>query len=470
MLVATALLWGIAGRLFGRRTAFVACAVFALLGVTLRLGAFATYDAMSLCLMALAAWCAVRAGEHEKFSGWVVAAAFALSMANATKYASAIFDPVVIGLLVLTAARTVPWKQAAARGAAMLTYVIGMCAGLLAFGGGEYWIGISQTTLGRLTASVSTSAVFTESWHLTAVVIILGAIGVLVCIAARSALPDRLIICLFTGAGLLVPLGQAHIHTLTSLNKHLDFGAWFAAVAAGYAVDRFISWAPARPLRWTAAAVCVFGLLILSVIGFSQAKALFRTWPNSSRLVAMAAPLLRHTRGPILSENPSLLEYNLREGKQWERWSSTCSIRVPDGHSISAPVGTCLSPKVYARSIKRGFFSAVVLLFGRRGAPDSTITQALKSNRHYHLLAETRYGRRGAVIWEYQPDSHFSAELPAFHAPSTPPLEGLLTPVARPSPILGPIVAAVGTAGVATVVFTICTRYLWRRRKASDET
>ena len=63
MLGATALLWGTAGRLFGRRAAFFAAALFAVLGPTLHLGAFATYDAMSMLLVALAAWCVVRAGD-----------------------------------------------------------------------------------------------------------------------------------------------------------------------------------------------------------------------------------------------------------------------------------------------------------------------------------------------------------------------------------------------------------------------
>ena len=56
MLGATGLAWGTAARLFGRRAAFFAAALFAVLGPTLHLGAFATYDAMALFLVALAAW------------------------------------------------------------------------------------------------------------------------------------------------------------------------------------------------------------------------------------------------------------------------------------------------------------------------------------------------------------------------------------------------------------------------------
>ncbi len=63
MLGATILLWSTTGRLFGRRASFFASALFALLGTTLHLGVFATYDAMSVFLVALAAWCVIRPGD-----------------------------------------------------------------------------------------------------------------------------------------------------------------------------------------------------------------------------------------------------------------------------------------------------------------------------------------------------------------------------------------------------------------------
>src|ERR1035438_4502425 len=51
MLGATAVLWFTAGRLYGRRAAFFGAALFAVLGPTLHLGAFATLDAMSVFLV-----------------------------------------------------------------------------------------------------------------------------------------------------------------------------------------------------------------------------------------------------------------------------------------------------------------------------------------------------------------------------------------------------------------------------------
>src|SRR2546421_224727 len=79
MLGATALLWAAAGRLYGRRAAFFAAALFAVSGPVLHLGAFATYDALSVLLVALAAWCVIRAGDRGEGTGWMVAAGAALA-------------------------------------------------------------------------------------------------------------------------------------------------------------------------------------------------------------------------------------------------------------------------------------------------------------------------------------------------------------------------------------------------------
>src|SRR4029077_3285882 len=94
MLGATALLWGAAGRLFGRRAAFFAAALFAVSGPVLHLGAFATYDALSGLLVALGAGCVVRAGNRGERSGLMAAARVARAVAKAVASSSALFDVV----------------------------------------------------------------------------------------------------------------------------------------------------------------------------------------------------------------------------------------------------------------------------------------------------------------------------------------------------------------------------------------
>ena len=145
MLGATGLAWGTTARLFGRRAAFFAAALFAVLGPTLHLGAFATYDAMALFLIALAAWFVVRAGDRGDAVGWMVAAGAALALANAAAYSSILFDVFVLVLAVLVAAGPRPGGRVAARRAATVLVVTAalLTAGLL-LGGGSYLSGFSR--------------------------------------------------------------------------------------------------------------------------------------------------------------------------------------------------------------------------------------------------------------------------------------------------------------------------------------
>ena len=114
MLAATILLGSITAQLFGRRAAFFVSALFALLGTTLQLGVFATYDAMSVFLVALAAWCVIRPGARGPATGWMLAGAGVLALSNATAYTTLLFDPLIAVLALLTSPWT-SWGLLAAR-------------------------------------------------------------------------------------------------------------------------------------------------------------------------------------------------------------------------------------------------------------------------------------------------------------------------------------------------------------------
>ena len=146
---ATALLWGTTSRLFGHRAAFFAAALFAVLGPTQFLGALATYDAMALFLLAAAAWCVVAARDRADSSLLLVAGACALALANATKYATALFDPVVFVLAALIIAPGRGAKPALGRAGYVGAIVTALVAGLVALGGPLYMAGIMYTTLAR---------------------------------------------------------------------------------------------------------------------------------------------------------------------------------------------------------------------------------------------------------------------------------------------------------------------------------
>src|ERR1700742_998873 len=103
MLGVTCFAWGTATRLLeDRRAAFWASALFAALAPTLHLGSYATYDAPALLLLTAAAWCAAGVRGGQAATRRVIAAGIVLALANATKYATALYDPAVLGVALLS--------------------------------------------------------------------------------------------------------------------------------------------------------------------------------------------------------------------------------------------------------------------------------------------------------------------------------------------------------------------------------
>ena len=403
MLVASALLWRTASRLFDRRAAFFATAMWVVLAPTLHLGAFATYDPMSLCLMAAGGWCAVRAGRRFEEMRWIALAAAALVLANATKYASALFDPVVVVMVAMNARSLgLPAKAAAARAAALAAYVFAGVILLAIAGGGYYQAGIGQTTLSRAMGNDPASVILSYSWAWIAPVVVIGLLGVLVSIAAERDRHRRALLATVLTAAALVPLQQARIHTLVSLDKHVDFGAWFAAIAAGYAARSIISLPRGRWPQAVVTLACAAALIPIAARGSAQSMSLVE-WPNAAAFDTIFGRLATSHPGRFLVETPSIPEYYLPSGSDWRLWSNTRSIVLPDGHSISVAVGASGNPLVYRRFILRNYFSLVALDFLSTRPLDVAIAADLDGNSRYRLVADVPYGTARYRIWERIP-------------------------------------------------------------------
>jgi len=413
MLGATALLWAAAGQLYGRRAGFFAAALFAVSGPVLHLGSFATYDALAVLLVALAAWCVIRAGERGEGTGWMIAAGVALVVANAAAYASALFDLVVLALALLIAWPAGP-RLAARRCATLLIVVVVLLTALLLVGGKDYLTGIEQTTLARVGAADPAIAVVTAAWTWTGLILLLAAAGVVISWFGRPGGTPTLLLLVLTAAGLLGPLEQARLHTLASLNKHVGLGAWFAAIAAGYAIDRFIAAAPAgRPQALTTAALIVALVFPLS-LGASQSRQFSTDWPNATSFIAIFGPLANHGNGHLLVETASIARYYLPSGSQWQRWSSTRNIIMPSGAntggpSVRAGVTGPGNAGVFAAFITRGYFTYIALNYTDTTALDYQITKDLRASGHYRPIAVVPYGTevppvgQGTyVIWRYE--------------------------------------------------------------------
>jgi Dolichyl-phosphate-mannose-protein mannosyltransferase len=418
MLGATTLLWATANRLFGRMAAVFGAALFAALGPTLHLGAFATYDPLSVFLVALAAWIVVRAAGRRDATGAMIAAGCVLAVANAASYSSTLFDLVVILLALLTALPEVGGKLAAARSLTILIVVTVLVTAGLLIGGSSYIHGVETTTVDRVPGGASASTVLADAWWWTGFVVAAACCGLAISLFRRERRVQSSLLALLAVSALIGPLEQARLQTSASLDKHVGLGAWFAAIAAGYAVDKLIAAAPAGSTRMVTCGACVVALALPVSVGASQSEQFSTSWPNSADFIAILRPLVDHSTGRLLVEDPSVAEYYLHAESQWKRWSSTRNIVLQSGASSGGPSSAAgvVGPGnagTYQLKIEHSYFELVALNYIDTTALDLKITADLKQSHHYCVIQVVPYGDNvppigvgDYVIWQYQ-QAHF---------------------------------------------------------------
>jgi hypothetical protein len=368
MLTATVLLHGTTRRFFDRAAANFAGFLFAVLGSTEFLGAFATYDAMALMLTAFSAWLVVVAGTRGgasrtfllSFAGGVAA------LADATKYAAALWTPVIITLAVL-----VVWRRSG-RGAGILagvTFFIGAALPMaiaIRLGGHPYWAGITSTTLLRQPGDSSPVSVLYTSLGWVAVGLAMAVMGAIIISCRRRSWQEAAIAWLFVCAVLLAPLEQARIGVFTSLFKHVGYGSWFGCVIAGFALTAFIGSVPqAKTARGMAASAAIAG--IAAVSGALLAGTHFQGWPTSSSVVEYLKPLAGN--GMILAEEAPVLEYYLPD------------VRAADWKGLNARDVA----STYRAPIAAGQYAFIVFVYLETASADLELRQLIARSGHYEL-------------------------------------------------------------------------------------
>lgn len=401
MTVATILLWGVTSRLCGARAAFFATALFAVIGPTQFLGALATYDAMALLLMAVSAWCVVVARDRDDSTLLLVAAASALALANATKYATALFDPVIVALAALVIAEKHGVKAALGRAGYIAASVTGLVAVLLALGGPLYLAGIMYTTLARAAGGNPPALVLADSSRWVGIVWVLAWTGVLICWRRRDK-TQAWLLAVLAAAGMLAPMEQARIHTITSLHKHVDFGAWLAAPAAGYALAQLSRISSRRIVSITAAGLVAAAIVPVGAIGSAQAEKLFRAWPESTVTVSQLRSFTRMYPGNFLAEDYDIPAYYLERTVPWRRWSDTWYFSyVPPG-AHQALTGAA----AFRAAIARHYFSLIILDYLATPVTDAEITADIQQAGGYQIAADLPYSLGHYRIWIYRPRRH----------------------------------------------------------------
>jgi hypothetical protein len=384
MLSATILLYSVTRRIFDHHTAIFASALFAGVGSTQYLGAFATYDAMALCLLAAATWLGIRAAACRSVTSraaLVVLAAAAMVVANATKYATGLFDPVI--LIAITCFH---WRELGRRAGVTAAFlflssaIIGMTAAL-ALGGEPYYAGITHTTLSRTHGNWPIFGILFVSTGWIGTVAVLAVIGAAAAFCHQRTAPERVLAWVLAAAAFLAPAEQARIQVYTSLLKHVVFGGWFAAVVAGYAMTSFIRAVPIAKSRGALKAVTA-AIALTAIAGSILATNQFSTWQNANPVLPTLTAALRDHPGPLLTDEAAQFDYYVQDVEPWQFITP-----IPNSSARA------LSQRI--EGIKQHRFAFILLSFAVGGGGCGNEDPAVKSTHatcmHYidlHIMSE----------------------------------------------------------------------------------
>ncbi len=386
MLTTTALLYSLTRRLFNERVGLCAAVIFSVTESALFLGHLATYDAPALCLLALSSWIVVRTAAFR----WPVylLAAPLLALAVATKYASLLFVPTVV---VLSALSAWPYRRRKALipPVALGVTITALLAGTLYLAGPTYLTGVEFTTTERFEGTTATTILLRDSLQWGGLPFALALIGAVAYairprtepgeqIAAWGSRLWRLALgVVLTGTALLAPADQIHLHTLTSLQKHIGFGLFFAAPCAGVGLARIIG----DHFRRAQVGIAIWGAAL--VFGMTQANELFNAWQNSSAFTKEMTHYLE-PGAQYLVEVDEVPIYYLRgyRDAQPEQFTSTYFIGYTDkqGQYLTGNAG-------YVAAIKAGYFRVVAYNGETTPTVDNLLARTLEADPDYRLAA-----------------------------------------------------------------------------------
>jgi hypothetical protein len=413
MLTATVLASATARRLWGRPAGWLAAGTFVTTQGVQFLGSFATYDAMALMLVALAAWMAVRFSTCARVSSAVYAAAAVLVLANATKYASTLYDPVVVCLVFCVTAVNHGARNACRFALTFAAFLVVGLAMLLAVAPKDYLAGISSTTVARAPSNTPVHVVLHLTWNWVGIVgcasaaAAVIAAGLLARGRLRWATAGTLGVCAF--AVWLAPLNQARIHTATSLSKHVTFGAWFGALAAGWFLSGVLTPAGrhvrrASTLRYWLAAissgVALVALIPVGVAGTEQAAAEETKWPSSVSVIEALRPLVPHTTGLLLMDDAEVGRYYLGREAPVPKWVDTFYFAYTPVGARARLTGTA----AYRAAVDDGAFSVIALDYGEQMSVDRAVDTAVHASRKYAWVGDftshDEFGPVTYVVWK----------------------------------------------------------------------
>jgi len=406
LLATTGIIWTLTRRLHGRAASILASALFATSAPTLFLSRFATYDAMTIFLLASAFWIVVRTAHRSP--AVVLAAAPVLAFAVAVKYAALLYVPTVVAVAGLSepalTGRAGAWRRGLFRAFLLAAAVAGLLAAGYASLSQDMKLGITQTTTNRDTGGDPLSAIVRLSMVWCGWVFVLAVVGTAFEVARRrerAGIMGRarvLLAATLAGTALLATLYQAHLHKMQSLHKHLGFGLMFAAPVAGLAIAG-LARLQHRDIRRRVPGLALGMVGVLALYAGHAVKPLYGGWPDSSAMIDVIRPLVHDGHERYLAEENEVPRYYLRDQTQPYEWFTTFFFAYTgkDGRDLRGI-------DAYQAALHDHYFTLVILDHGPTSALDDQLDDSLKAaGSGYRLIAavpgRTSHGPQVYEIW-----------------------------------------------------------------------
>jgi hypothetical protein len=405
LLAATLAVAGIARQLFGSRTALPSAAVFALAGPVLFLSHLATYDALTIALLAGATLVAVSPHRGRFVPALLVGALLALAFL--AKYVALLFAPSILVLALVRGAGSGPQVRA------RLTIVAGIGIGAVALLAlvlvplaiiapepmGEFVAGFIGSTLSRQgQVTVATTEILGRAALLQGPTLAIAAAGAVIAVTRR-----RHVGALLLATGLLPVAYHALSHELTSLHKHVAFGIVFLAPLAGLAAATMLDAVHRDPRGGTSLmqksprrkgaplGTSLVGVVLIAVlyagIGMRTSAELFAEWSNSSNFVRALLTQVRPASGRYLVEESEVPRYYLSDIVSPWQWAGTFFFQYTTRSGV-----LLTGVDAYHAALRDRYFDLVALRYGPTAALDRDLYNDLRNPRLYALIARVPVG------------------------------------------------------------------------------
>jgi 4-amino-4-deoxy-L-arabinose transferase-like glycosyltransferase len=398
MMGVNAIIYYCTQKFFQRPSAIFASATYACLGTVLFVGRLATFDALCLFLIALAAAIAYQVStSRHPWLALMIGPLLVLSVL--AKYAAMLFALPVLGILVFSTIVNQGWWRMLLRLAlAIVTLVISLVVAYHFMDKAAFHAIAGSTTNRVALIQKSPLELFMHVLQMGGIVYAAALLGlVLVFFHYKRFL---LIALLLFASSWLVPAYHIYKQEAVSLDKHMAFALFFAMPLAGCALawlsgymQRTVTNSNGR--HWLAGLAVV---LLVFTLGMQQSQTIYAQWADTSGLSYVLHTQMRDGSGRYLVEDIEVARYDAKDVTELWQWNG-----VNYFYYVTAANQQLLGDPALTQAIKDRYFALVELSFNYQPAEARFIAQQMAASKNYDLIArvpfQNSFGTGHFYIW-----------------------------------------------------------------------